>query len=179
MNDHLITVLYTFIDDFFKSFFKTKLWNNLNHYWINKRGPKKKLSLSEVATLKFENFFFTPGNVHDNQNLDELLAGIDGLFTCDAGYLLKEEDLMKFFEENKSFYTATRKNMKKIMTKEQHASFKARSIIETAWGVLKERFELVFKLARSIHGLFRHYFYSLTSYIIKKIMKQNFLSFSI
>ena len=57
MNDHMITVLYTFIDDFFKSFFKTKLWKNLRHYWINKRGPKKKLSLSEVVTLNIIRFY--------------------------------------------------------------------------------------------------------------------------
>jgi hypothetical protein len=52
------------------------------------------------------------------------------------------------------------------MTKEQGSLFKARSCIETVWGVLKERFGIIFNLARSPHGLFKHYFYSLVAYML-------------
>jgi len=61
--------------------------------------------------------------------------------------------------------------MKRVITKKQKELFKPRSIIETSWGVLKERFKLVFNLARSINGLFCHYFYSFSSYILKSIIK--------
>jgi len=37
-----------------------------------------------------ENVFFTSGNVHDNQVLNELLNNISGVFICDSGYLLDE-----------------------------------------------------------------------------------------
>jgi len=63
-----------------------------------------------------------------------------------------------------------RKNMKRLMTKKQDYIFKAGSIIETTWGLLKERILLVYDLASSIHGLFRHYFYSIVYSLVKKIL---------
>lgn len=121
-----------------------------------------------VCDLKgnLENIFITSGNVHDNQVLNELLKKLEGLFICDSGYLLKPEDLEKFLNENKQFFIATRKNMRRVMTKEQHDLFKKRSIIETNWDVLKERFKIVYSYARSIFGLLRHYIYSLVSFML-------------
>lgn len=288
MNEFELTLLYTIIDDFFQPLFKTKLWKSLKHIWVSKRGPKMKLSLSEVITLNmmrfymriedlktfhkiiknqynnyfpnlqnYENFlkatnksslfmllviqfllkenilsknnhyfidstelpvcknyniyshkvtkyyaqrgktskgwfygfklhgicdkqgnlvniFFTSGNVHDNKVLNELIIDIEGIFTCDAGYLLKKEELEMFFNNNKILYIATRKNMKRIMTKEQSKCFKKRSIIETQWDVLKERFKIVYSLARSITGLFRHYFYSIASFLFKKKIQDKY-----
>lgn len=46
-----LTILYTFIDVLLQAFFHSSLGKNLRHYWENKRGPRKKLSLSEVVTL--------------------------------------------------------------------------------------------------------------------------------
>lgn len=283
-----LILLYTIIDDFFQSFYETKLWQCLKYFWLNQRGPLKKLTLSEVVTLNmmryymriedlktfhktiinqynlyfpdvpnYENFlkatnksavfmlliirflldnniiseknlyfidstdlpvcknyniyshkvakyfaqrgktskgwfygfklhgvcdrngnlvniFFTPGNVHDNQVIKNLILNLSGIFTCDSGYLLQKENLRNFFDEEKILYTATRKNMKRLMTKQQGQLFKERSIIETMWDVLKERFKIIYSLARSIHGLFRHYFYSIASYLMKeKLRKDN------
>lgn len=287
MHINELTLLYTIIDDFFQSFFETILWQNIKCFWLNKRGPKKQLSLSEVVTLNmmrfymriedlktfhkiavnqyknyfpnipnYENFlkatnksaifmllvirflldnniiecnnsffidstdlpvcknyniykhkvakyfakrgktskgwfygfklhavcdksgnlvniFFTAGNVHDNKALDKLILNFKGIFTCDSGYLQKEKDLRNFFDNEQILYIATRKNMKRLMTKEQKALFKERSIIETVWDVLKERFKIIYSLARSIHGLFRHYFYSIGSFLLKEKLKNN------
>jgi len=76
-------------------------------------------------------------------------------------------------------YITTRENMKRIMNKEQKELFKKRSKIENIWDVLKERFDIIYSLARSIHGLFRHYFYSIITFVIKnKInISDNFILF--
>jgi hypothetical protein len=52
------------------------------------------------------------------------------------------------------------------MAKGLGSLFKARSCIETVWGVLKERFGIIFNPARNPRGLFRHYFYNLVAYMI-------------
>ena len=70
-----------------------------------------------------ENVLFTSGNVHDNQVLKELLDNLIGLFICDSGYLLKSEDIEKFMQQNIQSFTATRKNMKRLMTDEQNKYF--------------------------------------------------------
>jgi len=115
---------------------------------------------------ELEKIFFTPGNVHDSKTLEDMVSDLYGTVICDAGYLVKEEIFQKIFSKNRAIYIATRKNMKRLMTQKQGDLFKARSRIETIWGVLKERFKRVYHLARSPHGLFRHYFYSLISFLI-------------
>lgn len=141
---------------------------------VSSRGKTSKgwfygIKLHGVCNIfgQLENIFFTTGSVHDNQVLDELLIGLEGIFVCDSGYLLKEEDLREFIKLEKQFFIATRKNMKRIMTREQQMLFRKRSRIETDWNVLKERFNLVYSFARSIIGLLRHYIYSIVSFMLK------------
>ena len=115
------------------------------------------------------NVRFTTGSEHDSRQAEPLTEGLTGIFAGDAGYLLKQEVFMRLFEKHKRILAAARKNMKRLMTEDQGLIFKKRSIIETLWGVLKERHGLVFHLARNITGLFRHYFYSLLSYLLKPV----------
>jgi len=260
MNNQELIILFTFIEDFFQALFRSNFGKKIRHFWENKRGPKKKLTLSEVVTLNllrfymriqdlktfhrvatehyrkyfpklpnYENFlkvtnrsglfiallvkyllylnkkgneehfvdstdvpvcknkgwffgfklhgvcnrdgelesiFFTPGNVKDNRALDELIVNLGGIFVCDAGYLLREKELERFFESEKKLYIATRVNMKRLMTKTQHELFRKRSIIESIWNTLKERMNMVYSFARGVHGLFRHYLYCICSYIL-------------
>jgi hypothetical protein len=72
--------------------------------------------------------------------------------------------------------SAPRKNMKKVMPSEQWELLRWRSIIETTWGVMKERFEHVYHLARSMEGLFHHYFYSISSFLIKPLLSSGLFS---
>jgi hypothetical protein len=159
---------------------------NIYHHKVAKeiadRGKTTKgwfygLKLHGVCNMngELENVFFTAGNVHDNKVLKEVLVDIKGIFVCDSGYLLKSEDLNNFINENKEFFIATRKNMKRMMTTEQKELFKKRSRIETDWDVLKERFDIVYTFARSVTGLLRHYIYSITSFIIKSKERNNHL----
>ena len=52
------------------------------------------------------------------------------------------------------------------MTSQQRDQFRIRSRIETVWGIMKERFQLVYNLSRSSFGLFRHYFYSIAAFML-------------
>ena len=113
---------------------------------------------------------FTTGSSHDSGEAESLTDGLTGLFVGDAGYLLKQEVFVRLFERHKRILSAARKNMKRLMSKQQGQLLRKRSIIETVWDVLKERFGLVFHLARNMTGLFRHYCYSLLSNMLKPIL---------
>jgi hypothetical protein len=113
---------------------------------------------------------FSTGSGHDSKQAEPLAEGLTGLFVGDAGYLLKQEVFVRLFEKHKRILSAARKNMKRLMTEEQGFLLRKRSIIETVWGVLKERFGLVYHLARSITGLFRHYCYSLLSKMLQPVL---------
>jgi hypothetical protein len=121
---------------------------------------------------------FSPGNEHDSQHAEALTEGLTGLFVGDAGYLLKQEVFQRLFEKHKRILAASRKNMKRLMTQEQGDLFKKRSVIETVWGVLKERYGLVYHLARNMTGLFRHYCCSLLSYLIQPFLSAHSLKLS-
>ena len=121
---------------------------------------------------------FTTGSEHDNRAVEPLTEGLSGLFVGDAGYLLKQEVFLRLLEKHKRIMAAARKNMKRLMTEEQSHLLRKRSIIETVWDVLKERYGLVFHLARSITGLFRHYCYSLISNMLRPILNSQTLKLS-
>ena len=110
---------------------------------------------------------FTPGNIDDRQVLNTLFEGMEGLFVGDAGYLLKNDVWEAFLKKNIHLFTGVRNNMKKMMTKEQHKELKKREIIETVWSVLKGNLSIVYTLARSITGMFRHFFYSIIAYFFR------------
>ena len=113
---------------------------------------------------------FSTGSEHDSQEAEGLTEGLTGLFVGDAGYLLKQEVFVRLFEKHKRILAGARKNMKRLMTKEQGNMLRKRSIIETVWDVLKERYGLVFHLARNMTGLFRHYCYSLISSMLQPVL---------
>jgi hypothetical protein len=117
------------------------------------------------------NVRFTKGNIHDSRESEPLTAGLSGLFVGDAGYLLQKEVFQDLFERHKHILCGARKNMKRLMTAAQGRLLRKRNIIETVWDVLKERYGLVFHLARHITGLFRHYCYSLLSYLFHPILR--------
>jgi hypothetical protein len=113
------------------------------------------------------NACFSSANVYDGHKAEALTKGLRGVFVGDAGYLLKEETFERLFEKHKRILAAARKNMKRLMTKEQGDLLRKRNIIESVWSVLKGSFGLVFRKARSLNGLFRHYCYSIVSSILK------------
>ena len=119
-----------------------------------------------------EDIMFSPGSPNDKNFLEPMSKRIKGTLICDAGYLVNEEVFARVFKSMGRLFIATRKNMKRVMTQEQNILFKKRSIIETIWGVLTERFLLETNLARSLLGFFRHYIYAISSWCIKSLFKE-------
>lgn len=60
---------------------------------------------------------FRPGKEHDRRSFVDITEGLIGTFEPDAGYLLREY-LKKMFNSGRKTYTATRKNMKRMLSKE-------------------------------------------------------------
>lgn len=108
---------------------------------------------------------FRPGKEHDSKAFNDLTKGLSGIFVTDAGYLLKENELREMFESGRKPYTATRKNMKRMITPEQHQLLLNRNRIENIWSVMKLNYNLIYHKARSITGMFRHFFYSISAFL--------------
>lgn len=69
------------------------------------------------------------------------------------------------FDSGQKPYTATRKNMKRMITKDQHDMLLKRNRIENVWSVMKLNYNLIYHRARSITGMFRHFFYSISAFL--------------
>ena len=121
----------------------------------------------------------TPGNVPDSKMAEDVTKGIKGTVIGDAGYILRQEVFRRMLKKHVHVLAAKRKNMRGIMTKDQEKLFKERNAIENVWGVLKERYGLVFHMARSITGLFRHYCYCILSYMLHKLFNPRPLKISV
>lgn len=108
---------------------------------------------------------FRLGSEHDSRAFDDSTNGMKGTFVTDAGYLLKDEELSKMYESGRKPCTAARKNMKRLMSKEQLQLLHNRNIIENVWSVLKLNYNLIYHRARSVTGMFRHFFYSISAFL--------------
>ena len=107
---------------------------------------------------------FRPGKEHDSQSFADITEGLEGTFVTDAGYLLKEAELKKMFDSGRKTCTATRKNMNRMLTKEQFKMLMQRNRIENVWSVMKLNYNLIYHRARSATGMFRHFFYSISGF---------------
>jgi len=112
---------------------------------------------------------FRPGKEHDSQAFNDSTKGLFGTFVTDAGYLLKKEELEKMYESGRKPVTATRKNMNRIMTSEQHQLLLNRNRIENVWSVMKLNYNLIYHKARSVTGMFRHFFYSISAFLFHQV----------
>ncbi len=119
-----------------------------------------------TENMTVENLIFTTGSVHDSKMAEKLTKDILGKAFADAGYQLKTEVLENMAENGVFMHNATRKNMKRLISKEQFEKIEKRNIIETVWSVMKDSFELVYTRARSLTGMFRHFFYSIAAFLI-------------
>jgi IS5 family transposase len=120
------------------------------HGVCDSRGQRIKLRIS-------------PANGADVTQAETLLSGLRGLVVADAAYIsakLRE----KLWEVGLLLLTPLRKNMKGLASLAQTQQFKARSIIETVFSVLKDRLGLVTSLPRSLDGYLTHYILVLLAY---------------
>ena len=120
---------------------------------------------------------FRPGKEHDSQVFVDITEGLEGTFVTDAGYLLKKSELKKMFDSGRKPCTATRKNMNRVLTEEQFQLLLKRNRIENVWSVMKLNYNLIYHRARSVSGMFRHFFYSISAFLFHLVddVKQWFL----
>ena len=124
----------------------------------------------------FENIIFSYANIADCKIAEKLAEVVKGTIFADAGYLQKKDVLKQMEEKGIKFEAAPRKNMNRLMSRFECYHIKHRSIIESDWGTLKNNFQLEYHKARSIVGMFRHFFYSIAAYMINRNLDfyQNF-----
>ena len=108
----------------------------------------------------------TPGNTDDREPVLKLLKDIQGLVVADSGYV-SDPLVQKLYRKGIHFLTGVKKNMKKLMTKEQHKTLKLRQIVETALGVNKSSNNLVSSYARSVLGHFSRILYAFLAYALR------------
>ncbi len=67
--------------------------------------------------------------------------------------------------------------MNRTMTKEQFQLLLQRNRIENVWSVMKLNYNLIYHRARSVTGMFRHFFYSISAFLFHLVedAKQWFL----
>lgn len=113
-----------------------------------------------------ENLIFTAGSVHDSQMAEDVTKDVIGRVFADAGYQLKAEVLSELADGGVFMHNATRKNMKRLVTKKQFDLLEKLNVIETVWSVLKGSFDLVYTKARSMREMFRHFFYNISAFLL-------------
>lgn len=120
---------------------------------------------SEKGVL--ESVIFTGGNVNDGKMIEKATENMKGWFYCDAGYLKGCKELVRLAESGRFICAATRRNMNRIISDEQWCHLRKRNIIESDWGVLKQNYFLEYHQARSMDGIFRHYCFAISAYILQ------------
>lgn len=133
-------------------------------------------NLGEIQGLKL-----TPGNVDDRAPTKNMVKNITGLLFGDKGYISKSlfQDL---YQNGLKLVTGIKKTMKnKLMAPFEKIMLRKRSIIETVFDYLKNKFEIEHSRHRSPVNAFVHIIATLVSYSLKKSkpkVDMNFLSLS-
>ena len=126
---------------------------------------------SEKGVL--ESVVFTSGNINDSKMVEKVTENMKGWFYCDAGYLKKCGELVRLAESGRFICAAARRNMNRIVSNGQWRLLRKRNIIESDWGVLKQNFFLEYHQARSMHGIFRHYCFAISAYVLQCRLKSS------
>ncbi len=113
---------------------------------------------------------FTTANVGDRKVLNEFLDTLQkSIVVADAGYLSPVLET-KASNRHNILLTATRKNMKKLVTALHIFLLNLRPRIESVFSVLKERLGLVTSLPRSVKGYYSHYIRTIFSYCYQSLL---------
>ncbi len=125
-------------------------------------GFKLHLVINEIGEVQA--ITLTKGNVDDRKPVPNLTKNLTGLLFGDKGYI-KKELFKKLFDRGLKLITKVKKGMKNalILLKEK-ILLRKRSIIETVFGCLKNKFELTPQIANKFYGT---YFSTLISYSIQ------------
>lgn len=124
------------------------------HLIINDRG--------EIQSLRL-----TPGNVDDRKPVPSMTKHLVGLLFGDKGYI-KADLFTELHERGLKLVTGIKKNMdNKLMLLLEKALLRKRSIIETVFDYLKNKFEIEHTRHRSIWNFLVHILSTLIVYSLK------------
>jgi hypothetical protein len=109
----------------------------------------------------------TGGNVDDRKVIPQMTQGLTGLLFGDKGYICKEL-FLKLYRRGLRLVTGIKKNMKNILMDWNEKIFlRKRSLIETVFDYLKNKFQLEHTRHRSPFNMLVHLVSTLITYQLK------------
>lgn len=144
--------------------------NETNHY-IRSNNPTHKsvhVTKNEVCTANgtLTSLRFHPDKEHERWAFADITEDLEESFVTDAGYLLKKSELKSIFDSNRKPCVAKKKNMNRILTHEQFQLLLNRNRIKNVWSVMKLNYNLIYHRTRSVNGIFRQFFYSISAFLL-------------
>lgn len=125
-------------------------------------GFKLHLVINEIGEV--QGVTLTKGSVDDRKPVPNLTKKLIGLLLGDKGYI-KKELFEKLFNRGLKLITKVKKGMKNaLISLKEKILLRKRSIIETVFGCLKNKFELEHTRHRSPINFLVHIFSTLISY---------------
>ncbi len=125
-------------------------------------GFKLHLVINEIGEIQA--LTLTKGNVDDRKPLPILTKRLTGLLFGDKGYI-KKELFERLFDRGLKLVTKVKKGMKNVLiTLKEKILLRKRSIIETVFDSLKNKFEIEHTRHRSPTNFLIHVFSVLISY---------------
>jgi hypothetical protein len=124
------------------------------HVVINKKG-------------EIQGAMITPGNVDDRTPVPALTKRLKGLLFGDKGYI-SQTLFQNLYQKGLKLVTGIKKNMKnKFMTIKEKTLLRKRSLIETVFDLLKNKFQIEHTRHRSTANAFVHILSTLVAYSLK------------
>ena len=109
----------------------------------------------------------TSGNTDDRKVVDEMTQGMNGFLMADKGYIDKKL-FLRLFKRGLKLVTGIKKNMKNmLMPLQEKLLLRKRSLIETVFDYLKNKFQLEHTRHRSAWNAFIHIISTLIVYQLK------------
>ncbi|WP_373457556.1 IS982 family transposase [Wolbachia endosymbiont of Listronotus oregonensis] len=129
-------------------------------------GFKLHLVINEICEI--QGITLTKGSVDDRKPVPNLTKKLTGLLFGDKGYI-KKELFEKLFDRGLKLITKVKKGMKNaLISLKEKILLRKRSIIETVFGCLKNKFEIEHTRHRSPINFMVHIFSTLISYSMQQ-----------
>ena len=139
---------------FFMQFSNLKAFHRFATEYLKERYPN---------FPNYENFLKAT-----NKSFPMMMLFVNSVLAKNREKCAGETILSEMAEDGIFMHNAPRKNMTRLISKEQLDCLEQRNIIETVRSVMKGRFELVYTKARSLKGMFRHFFYNIAAFLISQ-----------
>ena len=127
---------------FFMQFSNLKAFHRFANEYLKERYPN---------FPNYENFLKAT-----NKSFPMIMLFVNSVFAKNREKCAGETILSEMADDGVFMHNAPRKNMNRLISKEQLDCIEQRNIIETVWNVMKGRFELVYTKASNLKGISRN-----------------------